>query len=98
MRGQDQISLQRDNTSYTNSSRGQFTRQFEESGHFNKLLSDYVLSNKFQYGYDANGGRNYASKESQKNRMIEYNEITKIVQSVTSTNSIALLNKANDAK
>jgi len=30
--------------------------------------------------------------------MIEYNEITKIVQSVASTNSIALLNKANDAK
>ncbi len=64
LRGQDQISLQRDNTSYTNSSRGQFTRQFEESGHFNKQLGDYVLSNKFQYGYDANGGRNYASKES----------------------------------
>lgn len=64
LRGDDQSTTQqRLNTSYTRGSKGQFSYQFQESGSFNKTLGDFVLSNKFQYGYDPNGGRQFASKD-----------------------------------
>jgi hypothetical protein len=71
--GQDIVSLrggdkadqvqQRMFTTYTNSSKGQFSYQFKESKQLNKGLNDFVLSNKFEYGY-GNGGRQFASTDN----------------------------------
>jgi hypothetical protein len=55
---------QRSNTTYNRTTKGQFSYQFKESNAMNKDQHDFILSNKFEYGYDKNGGRRYASQNT----------------------------------
>ena len=46
----------RSNSSYNMALRGQFTDQFKEANTINKGQRNFIDSNKFDYGYDPNGG------------------------------------------
>ena len=52
---------QRSNSTYNQSTKGKFTYQHWESNNLNKTHNNWILSNKFEYGYDPNGGRKLAS-------------------------------------
>lgn len=84
-------------TTYTNSSKGQFSNQYKESGQLNKGLNNFVLSSKFEYGY-GDGGRQHASNETKQKQMVEKEEINKIVSSIGQNYKDCAANKANDAK
>ncbi len=81
VRGEDKqtVAQQRQATTYTKNSKGQFTYQYQDSGKFNKELGDFVLSNKFEYGYDTCGGRKFASTDTFRKAALERNEIKNIV-------------------
>ena len=57
-----------------------------------------MLSNKFDYGYDPNGGRKFASTDTFKKAAIEKNAINEIVGSVDKKYAQAEANKANDCR
>lgn len=63
------------NSTYANNLKGKFSVQFKESNHLNKNLHDFVLSNKFDYGYNPMGGRRLASVTEKTDTALENNEI-----------------------
>lgn len=89
-------SQQRNSTTYCRVNKGEQTSQFKESDQFSKDQNKFVLSNKFEYGYDAMGGRKLASTDGFKKSQIEREQIAKIVGSVGQKYAEAESNKAND--
>lgn len=90
---------QRSNTTYNRTTKGQFSYQFKESNAMNKDQHDFILSNKFEYGYDKNGGRRYASQSTTQKLQFEQSEISKIIEKDVPVNfNQSLINKANDTK
>lgn len=81
MRGSDSLPdhFKRSKSTYTNSLKGQFTTQYRESNGQNKNMHDWILSNKFDYGYNPAGGRHNASALQGQEKKVEANEIHKIV-------------------
>jgi|Transcript_21223 hypothetical protein len=53
----------RSNSTYNQSLRGQFTSQFLEANAKNKDQRSFIHSNKFDYGYDPNGGHRAISHD-----------------------------------
>lgn len=100
LRGDDQNTnvQQRQGTTYFKSTKGEQTHQLKEQNGFNKGLGEFVLSNKFEYGYDTNGGRKFASGDNAKKSQIEKQEIITIVSNIGSNYTQCAANKANDAK
>lgn len=100
LRGEDQAATaqQRNHTTYTKNSKGEFTHQYKDQGSFNKGLGDFVLSNKFEYGYDNNGGRKFASTDTIRKQAIEKNEINNIVENIGQNYKDCVANGANDRK
>ncbi len=58
MRGSDDVSAaqKRSYSTYNQTIRGAVTNQFIEANDKNKNYSNFIRSNKFDYGYDPNGG------------------------------------------
>ena len=58
MRGSDDVSgvQKRSYSTYNQTNTGAVTNQFIEANDKNKNYSNFVRSNKFDYGYDPNGG------------------------------------------
>lgn len=71
--GQDKPSLRgsedvknvqkRSYSTYNQTNRGSFTNQFIEANDANKNYSSFIRSNKFDYGYDPNGGHRALSMD-----------------------------------
>ncbi len=105
--GQDIVSLrgneraaevqQRQHTTYNTSAKGQFSYQFRQNDQLNKGLHDFVLANKFEYGY-GQGGRHFASTETKHLQKVEEEAINSIVSNIGKNYEQSAANKANDAK
>ena len=69
VRGSDVATTQnRTYSTYNKSLSGQFTTQYQQSNDINKDLGKFVLSNKFEYGHDPEGGMKALKKDSLKNQ------------------------------
>ena len=53
----------RSNSTYNQALQGQFTNQFVDANAKNKNQRSFVDSNKFDYGYDPNGGHHALSND-----------------------------------
>lgn len=63
---------QRQSTTFNNNYKGHFSFQQKEPHRaFNKNQGDMILSHKFEYGYNEEGGRKWASKESLQRESIQ---------------------------
>jgi hypothetical protein len=85
VRGTDKgkIPTMRSNSTYTKALRGDFSHQYKESNGLNKTQHDWILSNKFEYGYDPNGGRKLASFNTKNDSVLQTNEIKKILSTTS---------------
>lgn len=61
-------------------------------------MHDFVLSNKFDYGYNPIGGRALSSVVQNQEKKVEANEIKKIVHQAPLNDVQCAANKANDVK
>lgn len=61
-------------------------------------MHDFILSNKFEYGYNPVGGRHLAAGLQNQEKKVEKNEIKKIVNENPEQNAQCKVNKANDAR
>lgn len=79
MRGTDDKTQARSSSTYSNNLKGKFSYQVLESNDLNKNLGNFVLSNKFEYGYDPVGGRKFASVTTKTEMLLKKNEIGNIL-------------------
>ena len=79
VRGTDNHTQARSNSTYSNNLKGKFSYQVLESNDLNKNLGSFILSNKFEYGYDPVGGRTFASVSTKTEQLLKKNEIGNIL-------------------
>jgi len=57
-----------------------------------------ILSHKFEYGYNPDGGRRWASSNTERTRTVEKQQIKEILKEIPQNYTKCVENKAHDNK